>query len=57
MKCDFMANNSFPMRECHVEHMEKTIIKFVTGLSEDAFSQTQHAIRYQPKLSLLIANV
>jgi hypothetical protein len=28
--------NSFPMREWHVEHMEKLVIKFVTGLSETA---------------------
>ncbi|MFL6471682.1 MAG: hypothetical protein ACJ71H_12630 [Nitrososphaeraceae archaeon] len=31
-----MIQNSFPMREWHVKHMEKTIIKFVTGLSENA---------------------
>jgi hypothetical protein len=44
MKCDFLANNSFPMREWHVEHMEKTIVKFVTGLSEDAskWQRRQH---------------
>jgi hypothetical protein len=29
-------SNSFPMREWHVKHMEKTVIKFVTGLSENA---------------------
>jgi hypothetical protein len=28
--------NSFPMREWHVKHMEKLVIKFVTGLSETA---------------------
>jgi len=33
---DFLVQNSFPMREWHVKHMEKTIIKFVTGLSADA---------------------
>ena len=32
----FMVQNSFPMREWHVKHMEKTIIKFVTGISADA---------------------
>ena len=32
----FLVQNSFPMREWHVQHMEKTIIKFVTGLSADA---------------------
>ncbi|HVD08432.1 MAG TPA: hypothetical protein VNB67_08305, partial [Nitrososphaeraceae archaeon] len=28
--------NSFPMREWHVKHMEKTVVKFVTGLSATA---------------------
>ena len=28
--------NNFPMREWHVEHMEKTVVKYVTGLSETA---------------------
>ena len=32
----FLIQNSFPMREWHVKHMEKTIIKFVTGLSVNA---------------------
>ncbi len=38
--CSFLANknNSYPMREWHVEHMQKTIVKFVTGLSDDASS-------------------
>jgi hypothetical protein len=31
-----LTQNSFPMREWHVKHMEKTIVKFVTGLSENA---------------------
>ena len=31
-------NNSFPMREWHFEHMQKTIVKFVTELSENASS-------------------
>src|SRR5947199_628387 len=36
--------NSFPMREWHVEHMEKTVVKFVTGLSETAtmWEKRQH---------------
>src|ERR687886_1932860 len=33
---EFLAQNSFPMKEWHVQHMEKTIIKFVTGLSVNA---------------------
>ena len=32
----FLVQNSFPMREWHVKHMEKTVIKFVTGLSVNA---------------------
>src|SRR5215218_8432130 len=31
-------NNSYPMREWHVEHMQKTIVKFVMGLSDNASS-------------------
>ncbi len=32
----FLMQNSFPMREWHVEHMEKTVVKYVKGLSENA---------------------
>jgi hypothetical protein len=32
----FLVQNSFPMREWHVKYMEKTVIKFVTGLSVNA---------------------
>jgi hypothetical protein len=28
--------NSFPMKEWHVEHMQKTIVKYVKGISENA---------------------
>ena len=31
-----MIQNSFPLREWHVKHMEKTVLKFVTGLSVNA---------------------
>ncbi|MGD1837101.1 MAG: hypothetical protein ACPKPY_03465 [Nitrososphaeraceae archaeon] len=27
--------NNFPLREWHIEHMKKTIIKFITGLSNN----------------------
>ncbi|MFB5600906.1 MAG: hypothetical protein ACE5SW_11855 [Nitrososphaeraceae archaeon] len=27
--------NNFPLREWHIEHMKKTIIKFITGLSDN----------------------
>lgn len=31
-----LEQNSYPMKEWHVKHMENTLVKFVTGLSEDA---------------------
>ncbi|HEY6405802.1 MAG TPA: hypothetical protein VIX38_06970, partial [Nitrososphaeraceae archaeon] len=27
-------NTRFPMREWHVEHMQKTIIKYISGISD-----------------------
>ena len=54
--------NSFPMKEWHVEHMEKIVVKYVKGLSEDAsgwerrnhkkyggFSNTCRQIEYDVK--------
>jgi hypothetical protein len=32
----FLAKNSFPMKEWHAEHMEKTVLKYVRGLPENA---------------------
>src|SRR5829696_7585281 len=32
----WLVQNSIPMREWHVEHMEKTVVKYVKGLSENA---------------------
>ena len=34
----FLLKNNFPMREWHVEHMEKVAVKYVKGLSENATS-------------------
>jgi GTP1/Obg family GTP-binding protein len=31
-----LIQNSFPMIEWHVKHMEETIVKYVTGLSANA---------------------
>jgi hypothetical protein len=31
-----LEQNNFPMRDWHVKHMEQTLVKFVTGLSDDA---------------------
>jgi hypothetical protein len=32
----FLKQNSFPMREWHVKHMEQTVVRFVRGLSDNA---------------------
>lgn len=32
----YLRQNSFPMRDWHVKHMEQTLIRFVRGLSENA---------------------
>jgi hypothetical protein len=31
-------NNTYPLREWHVEHMKKIVLKFVTGVPYDASS-------------------
>jgi hypothetical protein len=31
-----LKQNSFPMREWHLKHMEQTVIRFVKGLSDNA---------------------
>jgi hypothetical protein len=28
-------NNNYPMKEWHFEHMQKTILKYVSGLTEN----------------------
>ena len=28
--------NDFPMKEWHIEHMQKTVVKYVKGISENA---------------------
>lgn len=40
----FSLQNSFPMKEWHVEHMQMTVVKYVKGLSEDAsaFQKRNH---------------
>ena len=33
-----MEHNTYPMRDWHLEHMQKTIVKFISGLSDNASS-------------------
>lgn len=46
-------SNNYPMKEWHVEHMQKTIVKYVTGLSHtmSAWQARQYMMNYN------IANV
>ena len=39
-----MIQNSFPMKEWHIQHMEKTVIKYIKGLPENAtaWEKRQH---------------
>ena len=39
-----MIQNSFPMKEWHIQHMEKTVIKYIVGLPENAtaWEKRQH---------------
>lgn len=41
---DLLTQNSFPMKDWHIEHMEKTIVKYLTGISEtaSAWEKRQH---------------
>src|SRR5215217_101683 len=44
--------NSYPMKDWHLEHMQKTIVKYVTGLSDTAtsYQRRQHK-KYGGKLA------
>jgi hypothetical protein len=45
-----LTQNSFPMREWHIEHMKKTIEKYIIGLSESA-------TKYQKRLHKRYGNL
>ena len=33
---NFFMKNDFPMKEWHAEHMQKTVVKYVKGISDNA---------------------
>ena len=51
MWCSFLTQNSFPLRQWHEEHMEKIVLKFVTGLSPDASSWEKRMFKRYGKLA------
>jgi hypothetical protein len=44
-------NNCYPLREWHFEHMKKTVLKFVTGISDDAPSWQKRQHKKYNKIS------
>lgn len=50
--------NSYPMKEWHLENMKKTAVKYVTGLSENAssFQKRQHK-KYGGKITNVQRNI
>jgi hypothetical protein len=53
------AQNSYPLREWHMEHMQKTIIKYVTGISENTATNFQKRLhkRYNGNLTYVCKNI
>ena len=45
-----MTQNSFPLRQWHEEHMEKIVVKFITGLSPDASTWEKRMFKRYGKL-------
>jgi hypothetical protein len=54
-----LANqNSYPLKDWHFEHMQKTVLKYVSGLSENAlpFQKRMHK-KYSGNLSFVQRNI
>ena len=56
MSC-FLVQNSFPMMEWHVEHMEKTVVKYVKGLSENASGWEKRNHKKYGKLAVICRQI
>jgi hypothetical protein len=47
-----LQQNSYPMKEWHLENMKKTIVKYVTGLLDNAtLDQKQHHKKYNGNMA------
>jgi len=49
--------NSFPMTEWHLEHMEKTVVKYVTGLSNNASMWEKRQHKRYGKISIICRQI
>ncbi|MDQ3839412.1 MAG: hypothetical protein M3297_09095 [Thermoproteota archaeon] len=49
-----VKQNSYPLKDWHFEHMQKTVLKYVSGISENAFpyQKRQHK-KYSGNLSFV----
>jgi hypothetical protein len=52
-----LTQNSFPLTKWHEEHMEKLIIRYVTGLPADASSWHKRMNKKYGKLSNIMKNI
>jgi ABC-type Mn2+/Zn2+ transport system ATPase subunit len=50
--------NNYPMRDWHFEHMQKTIVKYISGISDDAtsFQKKMHR-KYNGKIGYVRRNI
>jgi hypothetical protein len=53
-----VQHNSYPLKDWHFEHMQKTIVKYVSGLSDDAtsFQKKMHR-KYNGKIGYVRRNI
>jgi hypothetical protein len=49
--CYFLTQNSFPLSQWHEEHMEKIVLKFITGLSPTATNWEKRMYKRYGKLA------
>jgi hypothetical protein len=50
--------NSFPMKEYHIKHMEKTILRFVKGLPENSTKlQKRNYLKYFGKINFVCKEI
>jgi hypothetical protein len=53
-----VRQNNYPLRDWHFEHMQKTVVKYVSGISEYAspYQKRQHK-KYSGNLSFVQRNI
>jgi hypothetical protein len=53
-----IQHNSYPMKEWHFKHMQKTIVKYVSGISDNAtsFQKKMHR-KYNGKIGYVRRNI